>query len=254
MRKIIVLMSFITLLLTSCSSDDALIVEAPITPSNNIKPIQFKHYDYNSPISYVIGDFNYSGDKLDKVIYNNDKEDRYTYNNDLITRIDYYQSGILKKYRTFFYNTENKLSEYKVYNVSGGTSNLSLSESFTHNIDGTITSISINNIETEYYKYYLNSNGNVFKLETYGDSSYSTIQYTELMTYDNKYTPFKNILGFNKIVMMFVESGGIENNLLSHDLSHTIYELDYNNENYPVKITEKNTTSNTYSDVFEYYY
>lgn len=253
MKKIFTIISFLILFSTSCTDKDD---NTSLTiPNNDIKPNQVEMYDYNTPGNIITGTFNYDGNKLNRLVFSNNREDRYVYTNDLITRIDYYQAGVLTNYKTFMYNSSNKLIEYKTYSVSSGLSSLNNTEIFTYNLDGiSINSQRIEGSNSQYYKYYLDGNNNINKLESYTNSSYTTVTFTELMTFDTKKTPYMNIVGIDKIMIIFHESQGVNNNLLSHNLSNEIYEIDYNAENFPLKIMKKHSISNQYSNVNEFIY
>jgi len=98
-------------------------------------------------------------------------------------------------------------------------------------------------------KYFLDADGEIIKIEKYNSSDTATTFYT----YDTKCNPYKDVIGFDKL-LNYVSHGIRHNRLITHetnfDGSVILLEktITYNAQDYPI------TVLYTGGDVEHYYY
>lgn len=236
MKKIIYLLSIIFLLLQSCSSGDN-------NSANTNQGVLVKKIIY---IGDYADDFIYdSGNKLSKIVHSNGGYIKFTYSGNLITKMEWMNNiGIVIQYNTYTYSNNN-LIEIKTYSSQG----LEANSIYTYNLDGTI---SINSRTRG------TTNGVVFWNETitknYFDSVGNLIKKvgpngTNILIYDSKNNPIKNIVGFNILdqsINNIIKETGSNNSYLD------TYSYEYNSLNYPISYTRVNSGSTTHA-TFTYY-
>ncbi|WP_035651894.1 hypothetical protein [Flavobacterium sp. ASV13] len=241
MKKILCLFGALTLLLTSCSSDDSssnsgLLKKTVITaPDGDKYTISYK-YDGNKIVSAI-------DDSGDVSLY-------YTYTGDLITKIEFKNpDGTIDQINNFSYNAEGKLTTFVRVepNMDWGHK-----EVYTYNADGTVTAQSYSGDgTTQTNKGTSNTikfvNGEVSEIVS--SASWENHKYT----YDNKNNPTKNILGMDKIAFVDGEGNGVKFNILTDTSEGDLWTnstFTYNEQGYPTKEVDKGSDSLGTSEYF----
>lgn len=204
MKKLILVFSAVALIFSSCSSDaDSLPVIVPLADSVvDVNGILLKRdvYTYNSVSKET--NYTYTGNKLNRITYYDGDYDVYIYTGDLITEIRYYNAANTLIYSDdFHYNSSNKLIGYN--DLGAGQ----YEESYVYNSDGTISFNNSGNSGVLTFQ-----NGEVVR-RTENLSGGGIDQRT--YTYDGTNSPFKNIIGLDKIAFTvpFIEYGSFHNQL-----------------------------------------
>lgn len=233
MKKIVSLLSFTFLVLSSCSSDND-------ESSNLSNPILVKEIEVTYEGKTFIQKNTYDGNKIKNTTSQTGLIVNYTYTGDVITKkedidvqkgvssvseytykdgkvisvlnsviLDYYLKPVYENLRKYTYNEDGTVS-YQVYKVNSVTG----AEEEKDDISGKLTL----------------KNGNIVR------DDFTNV--TFIFEYDNKNNVYKNILGYN--LLMEVDSG--LNNLVksfsiyndkASDPNINLYE--YNSEGYPSK-------------------
>lgn len=191
MKKIVLLLSVVTLAFTSCSKSEDESVSVVNPPVNNVPAtLLLKKIVCDDG---EITSYEYDGNKLKKITYENpnvspNNYQIYTYTGDLITNIKMYNlstNSLMYEYGLAYSINNNLISATCVYGNSG-------SRSYTYNTDGTVsytnTSIGLIKFSNEDI---IEDNGYLSGTPTY------TYNYT--YTYDNKNSIAKNVIGIDKI-------------------------------------------------------
>jgi hypothetical protein len=255
MKKILCLFSALTLVLTSCSSEDSNSAENSVLP----KTVSYTYSDYpeDNDMATVV----YNGNKIVSAGYTANDKEVYTYTGDFITKIeDFAQEGNISSTNEFTY--ENGKLKVDLLTESSSDKTYISKNVYTYKADGTITFVSYSvdpktKVETKKSEGVLTySNGNLAKkTEIYGDNS-ETITYE----YDTKNNPFKNILGYNLLIDF--DSTASANNVTKSTNVYTsggiattsvytsVYE--YNEKDYPVKQTRSDYAKK--QEITEYTY
>ena len=247
MKKLLCLFSASLLVLTSCSKDDSssnyTIVVLPnkivFTGSDGVKNTSTVTYDGNKIVQVLGGGY----------------KSVYSYTGDLITNLKKYYGDNLESETVYTYNN-NKLVEIIENNIGELTK---CKTSYTHNANGTILKETfsidkISNVETK--------NVGSYKLEfTYGNmtqNSYmvgSDVLSTTTFFYDDANSPFKNILGFSKLL----DDSSASNNQIKKATASlngsyiTTSSYKYNDKRYPTEETKTYSYEGGTSSV-EYFY
>jgi len=244
MKKILCLFGALTLVLTSCSSDDSssdsdsgtiLLKKTITTDSDGEKITTIYKYDGNKIISMIDGgDFN---------LY-------YTYTGDLITKIEFrYPDGDIEQINTYSYSADGKLSTFIRIDPEMDWGN---KEVYTYNADGTVSAQSYSgDSESQTTKGEINTikfvNGEVSEITS--SSSWEGHKYT----YDSKNNPLKNVLGLDKIAFADGESDGINRNILTDTSEGGLWKnstYTYNENDYPVKDVDTGSDSSGTTEFF----
>ncbi len=217
MKKISLLLSIFALAIVSCSKDET---PAP-APVLGVLPTRIENISEEDGNSTNY--FTYNGNKLvevsstrNSVIY----KTVYTYNGDLIVKEESFNGSDLKGSDEYIYENNKIKTVLSLYNQIDYQTNLPYVEKtkneYTYNPDGTVLETRfklvngtyVNQNNTNLYSIvggnltkrvsnntytYTYSNGSGTVTNTSENSSTHTYEY------DNKNSPFKNILGFNKI-------------------------------------------------------
>lgn len=245
MKKLFCLFGFSALLLTSCSSSDS-------SSSSDSDVLVTKSVETdNLSGTTLTTNYTYNGKKLVKETDSDGYYQTYTYTGDLITKITYLSDADeIEETETFTYNADSKLIRYvraEVFIDQG------VREEFVYNSDGTISTTTYSGTATSQTDL-LNtsvihfSGGEVSMTELFDGS---TLVSTHTYTYDTKNTPFKNVIGFDKIAVIEAESIGLNHNILVDDYTESsnnfIYTntYTYNSSNYPLTWSEIEGTDTT---------
>jgi YD repeat-containing protein len=198
MKKIICLLSFVLVSLASCSHDD----DAGIVNMNPNEVLLQKTLtrSYSSSSSDDVNGLMttlwfYNGKKLNYTQTSRGVRTNYFYTGDLITRIE--ENGVESTYE---YDDSDRLISIS---VDGHPS-----ANYTYNPDGTVTIVQHNETKTLYF-----TAGEIKKVVTnYEADSFST---THEYSYDDKFSPTKNIIGFDKIYVNLNHLNGCFRNVTS---------------------------------------
>ena len=201
-KNILLLLSVFTLILASCSSDDASVPQIPV---NAKKDPLVKRITYTVPGQGTVAlyNFTYQGNKLVKCEepLSTGQKTMYYYTGDLITKTVRYVHNVPSIEVNFSYNAQQQLTECH-YKHSDGSHKKKIR--YTHQSDGTITFQSyvsgVNPAEdvfTQEGKIYANrqESHNVDQNQPGTPINQGVAQFT----LDGKNHPFKNVAGFDKI-------------------------------------------------------
>jgi hypothetical protein len=237
MKKILCLFGALTLLLTSCSSDDN------ESNDNTDAVLLKKTIITDSEGDAVTSIYTYDGNKIVSIVDDSgDVNEYYTYTGNLITKLEYrFPDGSIDQVNTYTYNAEGKLVTF----VRTQT-NYVHKEVFTYNADGTVTAESYSgDSESELMEGTVNTikfvNGEVSEIIS-PDASNEEHVYT----YDTKNNPMKNVIGMDKIAFIDGEGNGVKFNILtdtSEDELWTNSTFTYNDNGYPTKEVDTGTDS-----------
>lgn len=263
MKKRLCLFSVALLFLVSCSSDDS--STPPDPASQNLllsKTVEVDAFFGNFTTNYT-----YNGNKLVEINRYEEESDIYTYTGDLITKIEkfnVYLSGTtdeiteLVSTDMFEYNSNNQLIEFK---TTYPNSQMERVTTYVYNNNNTVT-----------FEQYENFPGNTPELLKTGtitmqDGEISTLQvvkdfdsFTANYTYDNKNSLFKNVVGYDKLMVTHIIGtqgsftsgdtvlGGISHNFVNNGE----FEYTYNADDYP--ITAKQSFFGSVLHSYEFYY
>lgn len=248
MKKILYLWVLATALLTSCSSGDS----ASVTADDILvtKSIRTRASDGSVLTTY----HTYDGKKAVKSENSNGNYETYTYTGDLLTQVKNYNAAdALIGTETFTYNSNNQLVAYVRVDVIGNTGT---KETYVYNPDGTVatTSYSGNGVSQT------TPSGTGIIVISGGEvvMSQTSTGYMYMYTYDTKNNPFKNITGFDKLVVIGGQiSGGIQHNIVTNDngagtVFNSVYT--YNALNFPLTATKTEGTTASSTITTQYFY
>lgn len=232
--KILLSLPWVLLILTiiSCSSDS----ETPNSTSD-ILPSKIINTD---PDGTYTSEFNYSGTKLSsiKLYFNNTliRINNWTYSNDLISEVKVYNSsGNLIGKDEFTYNSQNNIIGFVSFDYENSFGERAV---YTYNSNGTVGveeyrgSLSVQNewIMTKTISFMNGEVATVLEQDQFGSTLHQ-------FNYDNKNSPYKNILGADKTAIAAIGtlSSEINHNLIEHQFGtfSTTYTYTYNSNNYP---------------------
>ncbi len=250
MKKFVLLLSVFSLVIVSCSSDaDSLPVIVPLADSvvdTNGILLKKAIITANSVSGADEINFTYTGNKLNRITYLNGNYDVYIYTGDLITEIrNYNVDNTLSSTDDFHYNSSNKLIGRN--DLGSGV----YETSYVHNSNGTISFNDSGDSGVIYFQ-----NGEIVRItKNLSGGGVSEDTYT----YDGMNSPFKNIVGFDKMAFAYWGTGIFHNELTYHytatggitGTDTTTYT--YNSNNFPITSTH---TLDSSSDVItaQYFY
>ncbi|WP_395057241.1 hypothetical protein [Flavobacterium sp.] len=257
MKKIILLLSVMTLAFTSCSKNE----DEPAIPTVDPNGILLKRSVETDSNGANIGavftlNYIYNGNKLVRI---NDSDGDYeiiTYTGDLITKWEYFISpAVLDLTVNFTYNVNNDLIKAISINHGEATTypaNYVGKTNFTHNSNGSISFQEYNGNLTAQTTAVSNGTITSGSIVTNEINPASTV--TETCSYDTKNHPLKNVLGYNKIIF-----NDFFNNSSNNFISITNYQGDleeasytYNTNNFP--ITEIYKMNSVTQSTTQYFY
>ena len=237
MKKILCLFGALSLLLTSCSSDDN------ESNDNTDAVLLKKTIITDSEGDAVTSIYTYDGNKIVSIVDDSgDVNEYYTYTGNLITKLEYrFPDGSIDQVNTYTYNAEGKLVTF----VRTQT-NYVHKEVFTYNADGTVTAESYSgDSESELMEGTVNTikfvNGEVSEIIS-PDASNEEHVYT----YDTKNNPMKNVIGMDKIAFIDGEGNGVKFNILTDTTEDELWTnstFTYNDNGYPTKEVDTGTDS-----------
>jgi hypothetical protein len=261
MKKLILVFSAVALIFSSCSSDaDSLPVIVPLVDSVvDVNGVLLKKdiYTYNSVAKET--NYTYTGNKLNRITDYDGEYSLYTYTGNLITKIEYFDvANTLLTTENLTYDSNNKLVTYiEIDGLSG------YKENYVYNTDGTVSFSSFHGSNVSQTTpgdtgVMVVANGEVVRrTENHSGGGVDQVTYT----YDGKNSPFKNVIGLDKIVfrVSYIDFGNYHNPLTflftstgnPTDSQNSTYT--YNSNDFPITRTE---TGSSPSDVgtTQYFY
>lgn len=246
MKKLLSLFSAIALILSSCSSDSN--DESIPTPVLVTKIIE----EYNSVTT--IREFTYDGAKLVTETISGGLKKYYTYNGNLITHIVTKDNNEAITSEMFLeYYSNNKIKSKIVRNYDASNPNIAgFKTLYNHSTDNVVSGVVYYGTITDQnnfsynFKIYYNSNNQIFRHEDLNIDNEVIQQYS--FNYDNKNSPYKNIIGYQGFI--FGDSWshiGNNNTLEIRDMfandftDHSyLHSYDYNTLDYPLTRRSEN--------------
>lgn len=244
MKKIMIALGLAMLFLNACSKSDT-----PDQTPVDVNAVFLKKVVYNDGVSSVTSNYAYSNNKITSITYSNNEKSIYTYTGNLITKNEHYLGTTLDYTENFTYDSNNNLVTYT--EISGASG---YKETYVHNTNGTISyaTYSGNNVSQTTLGstgLFTMQNGEVISKTVVSGANTATYNYT----YDAKYCPFKNVLGFDKIVFRddYLEFGN-QKNRLGYTYSNPAFPSSnktvtvaytYNADNFPTNSTTTNNGS-----------
>ena len=249
MKKIL-LVFCVLFLLSSCSSDST---------GNNSNPL-IKEVRATTNSSPLVFKYFYNGNKITSIQTGDHLENRYVYQGDLIVSLFIYNYGELDVEAHYEYDTQDRLIKETATEFQEGSSDL---RTYTYNNDNTITRHCYSGLtasSSNLYltsKIYLDTTGKFFNVEDLIASNWvSTLQ----VTYTDINSPLKNILGFDKIILLSDVNKSFDtyiDNYETGSVNHSsVFEYTVNASNYPTQRTQTLTNSDgsTYVSTYEFIY
>ena len=246
MKKLLYLLFAIALI--GCSSDEDESASDDIQTGKNLLVKSINLTDSSEGNSNLL-EYSYEGNKLVKLlststsIYYTGKRifsNTYIYTDNLISVINRYNSEQELSYQTFLeYDDFDRLISI------AGTPERDVS--FVYNSDNTEVTTSF---------------GGTLKFNS-GNISYTDDRVQSKFTFDDKHSPFKNIIGNSEIFSLYLGFTDFDNLFIganntfvkieSSDGSEVSYTYDYNNEGYPRNIIGKSQGDVFLTAIIEYY-
>ena len=229
MKKLIYLLS-IFFVLASCSNDD----DNSSIVNTNPNEVLLKRTVTKSASNHSSLDINgmmttlwvYNGKKLAYTQTSRGVKTNYFYTGNLITRIVSTQGGS---------NTTSVYAYDDTDRLASITSNGVVTASFTYNLDGTVTIV--HSANTEHISF---SDGEVSKIVSNYANSFSTMHE---YSYDDKNSPTRNIIGFDKIYLNLEYPNGNFKNVVARsytnsdgDAGDVTKAITYNTLGFPVLV------------------
>lgn len=253
MKKLALACGAFLLMLSSCSSSS----DSSSSSTNDDVLVSKTVETYALDGSVVTSNYTYAGKKIVQETDSDGVVTKFTYTGNLITKIEYFDdSDALEQTEIFAYNSSNQLTSYtrlEHFDDNGDR------ETYVYNANGTVTCTSYDGDLLSQDNFYGTSiiyftNNEVSMIEEYSDIDILTG--TRLYTYDTKNSPFKNIIGFDKIQFIENEAVGIHHNIVTDNYTDfgvlTTYTTTYtyNDNNFPLTAVESGgddiTTEYTY--------
>jgi len=219
--------------------------------------------------NHVVYNFNYNGNQLTKVTFDSYTPNHtagyynYTYANNFITEISKFDAVNHNTEKSIFtYNNLDQLTQVVKLDLDHNTGTKTI---YAYNTDGTVdatsykgTAVDQNNLISSSQKYYI-LNNDIVKIDYIGDGLVSTMEFH----YDAAKNPTQNILGMDKIKLDTYNSEGlfgmtknitkVKTTFLSNDSNEDVFELSYNDKNFPISSHSSANSGGPYSYFYEYY-
>lgn len=263
MKRLSLILGMMTMgILASCSTDE---FDTDVTSDTmedaklNPKGVYLKRIitTTNAGSTVNTSDYLYSGSKLTRINSSDGSHVVYMYAGNLISERAFYYNNTLNTKEIFEYNENSQLLNYRRVNPSNTVLYRAI---YQYNSDGTVTVSGYKGATVSESTKIVNRkvfvvNGQVTKIENYTISNGSAV--TEVLNYsfDTKNSPFKDILGFDKLTYYDMALNGSARNVtvintVGASLANSgndIVQYTYNAQNYPV-------SANKGSIVLQYFY
>jgi hypothetical protein len=253
MKKLLFLLSASLLFFASCSSGD----------SNSSNPILLRRIVQTNESDGIARTtiFSYDGNKIVSEINDNKYKTIYTYTGNQITKQEYFEYTKLIFTKIYTYNGDKLVSFFKTQpNILTGEK-----RNYIYNADGTVSYNlfivdNVTKIETkkETGKIFF-LNGNVEKEEI---DNYSGFLNLITFEYDNKHSPFKNVIGLS---LLIENSALVSNNNVINEREFWQtnggsyggtynYTFNYNSNAYPIEKTKTYALGGQLLYTIKYFY
>lgn len=263
MKKFLTIAAIALFTLTACSDDDAQPTNSGENPTDTIllrKVISF------NPISQQQEESIYTYDNQNRLISITESETAegsyFTYTGNKITKSEIKDSeGIVFQTYTYEYDTNGRLVVYKSFGEIGPGAT-TFKDVFIYNEDGTISTTQYSGDQNSQPNvgasavFYLNGGNIVKKVVTpiYPGGAPAP-SFTINYTFDNKFTPSRNIPGMSETTIAD-QDGGVNNvtstdYVESNDYDSTI-TYTYNSAGYP--LTSQGSSTWSSSNITQYFY
>lgn len=260
MKKLICIVSVLTLIFTSCSNDSEISSnDASLTQEGTL--LRRIIDEFGSSKDTV--DINYSnGNKL-KTIESKQQQiikSEYTYTGDLITKKKDYASDGLLVVETYVYDDQERMIQINIDDLDSDDRYKKVD--FVYNDDNTVKALRYKKNENSQFelidsiKLFLLPNGDTQRKEQYIVINGVNHTRTSIYTYDDKNSATNSILGFKKIRNRYTGMSYSIQNVISSEYSTTEYisptssnsTYTYNSFGYPINVQHSNGHS------FKYFY
>jgi len=253
-------------LLVSCDDNDVAVVEYP-TEEVYVSQMTETAGGVSTTYTYV-----YEGNKITSVTDTQGGERVYSYVNDLLTREDIYLNDILTEYTIFGYKANKKLAQATHITSNGDGTWTGIRMAFAYNTDDTLTTTLYQGNQNGQYDFIASgivtyTDGNITGYSQTPEDEDDTDEIVPdpvvtVMGYDAQKAPFKNIFGYEGIVLAHLE-GGV-NTLASSKttvivpateegeedgavVTTTNYTYQYNEKGYPSQQTSDSGITRVYT-------
>jgi|GEM_PF-1161996 len=244
MKKLLLTLSLVSVIFTSCTNDEDQAETAQVLAgSGKVQgPLVTKWTETHQNGNIYTVNYTYNGNKLDQITYNVDSSySKYSYTDDLITKIEYFTNADeLYETITLEYDANNNLIK-ETTKEKRDEANYEFIVTYTHVDANTIVEqyTDSNTLgETHEYEKTIYLEDNEIKKTVYTKNNYTTN-----FTYVTNNSPFKNVVGFNKIFFSsYLGEKGNNKALeskISHDTNVSNNYITFNNEGYPTEMTKK---------------
>ena len=237
MKSIPIFLFFLAIGIASCSSSDSagssgVLLRKLITATNSGEYVSTYHYN---------------GNKLDYIRMDDSEIIDYKYSGDLISEINWTdEEGQINQTTLFFYEADNlvKIVTQRPWQDFENTIE------FTYNADNTANFTTIGTgwdggmVEGNPGKYFFDDQSNIIKVEQYGPTGTTVVNYT----YDNQSNPYYNITGMAKVMDYMA---GPHNVLTVSGSSVMTYSYQYNSAGYP---TSGSLDNGSGTQAMQYFY
>lgn len=224
MKKSLYILSVVFLIFTSCSTDSdnsVLLIKKIVAVSEN------------SAITTI---FSYNGTKLNTIVVDNFRLE-HTYSGDKIVNVKRYYGTSLDEETFYEYDNLGRVSsELIVYYVS----DFSQKNIYTYNANNTISFQILSGDQSSQSPTNRSglisrgTNEEVLKVEFFNQDVLTS---SEVFTYDAKNSPYKNIMGYDKLPLnrenIFNMLTSVSSNANQDSGTNSIYEYGYNGSNFP---------------------
>ncbi|WP_445455448.1 hypothetical protein [Flavobacterium sp. HNIBRBA15423] len=261
MKKFLTVLSAITLVFTSCSSDDSPSEE---TSSGSLLTKIVETYD-DGTVETI--EFEYNGNKIVRQTSDLDVRDEtiFTYTGDLITKEEYFfddgEGYTMEEVISYEYDSNNRLIK-----SSRASTGLAEEDIFTYNSNSTIsftttsTTTSPSTIVATGI-IYLNGDQPYKKTITEYPGTIWESSRVEENEFDDKVNPLINVVGLSKTLIACPKYiygyDGVSNNNLNFKRDNVLEESStytYNNNNMPLTENYIDTSNSDYNSVSQYFY
>ncbi|WP_333600659.1 hypothetical protein [Flavobacterium sp.] len=241
MKKIYLVVAFVAVLFTACSSDSN-----TSSTSGLLKEIQMTTVSLDNTSSMTLK-YSYNGNKLSTIKREGYWESHYTYTGNLITSVSNYDHGDLLLKIDYEYDNQDRLISSAITEYQQGFSDFT---TYSYNTDNTVTKLSYNgtpqNPEDLYLtsKITLDDQGRFVKLEDFDEGAWVT---KTQATYASNFSPWRNVIGFDKF-LIFTDGKNLFatydqlNNVAGYNNS-SVFEYTLNGLNYPTQCIQTLTNS-----------
>jgi len=231
MKRSAFALSLLCLTMVSCTGNDD-------ETSNESGVLLKKTIEVDEDGETLTSLYTYNGNKIVSADFEGDKI-LFTYAGNNISKMEFLDGeGVVEQIDSFTYDANGRVATFVSIEPND---DYGRKEVYVYDSDGTVavTYYGGDDIsQTTLYgtgRVFYGANNEISKIEEYHDGLTDIHNYT----YDSKNSPFKNILGFDKLTFINSEADGALHNLLTENLAtnnfneNITYEYTYNSSDYP---------------------